>query len=69
MAKRDLPRTCPDMSSGRYTQSDSTDGRIIMVRRRLGVVDETGAHWRNLANAIEPSVCGGDAALCQITLK
>ena len=27
-----------------------------------------GAHWRQLANATEPSVCGGDAALCQITL-
>jgi len=26
------------------------------------------AHWRNLVNTIEPSVCGGDAALCQITL-
>ena len=27
-----------------------------------------GAHWRLLANTIEPSVCGGDAVLCQITL-
>jgi len=26
------------------------------------------AHWRHLANTTEPSVCGGDAALCQITL-
>jgi len=26
------------------------------------------AHWRHLANAIEPFVCGGDAVLCQITL-
>jgi len=26
------------------------------------------AGWRHLANAIEPSVCYGDAALCQITL-
>jgi len=26
------------------------------------------AHWRHLANKTEPSVCGGDAALCQITL-
>jgi len=26
------------------------------------------AHWRNLAYTSEPSVCGGDAALCQITL-
>jgi len=27
-----------------------------------------GAHWCHLANTTEPSVCGGDAALCQITL-
>ena len=27
-----------------------------------------GAHWRHLANAVEPSVCGGSAALCHITL-
>jgi len=27
-----------------------------------------GAHWHNLPNTIEPSVCGGDVALCQITL-
>jgi len=27
-----------------------------------------GAHWRHLANTTEPPVCGGDAALCQITL-
>jgi len=26
------------------------------------------AHWRNLANTTEPSVCGDDAALCQFTL-
>jgi len=28
-----------------------------------------GAHWRYLANTIKPSVCGSDAALCQITLS
>jgi len=27
-----------------------------------------GVHWRHLANTTERSVCGGDAALCQITL-
>ena len=27
-----------------------------------------GAHWRHLANTTEPSVCGGDAALCQIIM-
>jgi len=26
------------------------------------------AHWRHLANTIEPSVCSGDVILCQITL-
>ena len=27
-----------------------------------------GAHWCHLANTTEPSMCGGDATLCQITL-
>jgi len=27
-----------------------------------------GAHWCNLANRTEPSLCGGDAASCPITL-
>jgi len=26
------------------------------------------AHWHHLANTNQPSMCGGDAALCQITL-
>ena len=27
-----------------------------------------GTHWRHRANTTDPSMCGGDAALCQITL-
>jgi len=27
-----------------------------------------GAHCHHLANTTKPSMCGGDAALCQITL-
>jgi len=27
-----------------------------------------GAHWRHLKNTTKPSMFGGDAALCQITL-
>ena len=27
-----------------------------------------GSHWRHLKNTTEPFMCGGDAALCQITL-
>jgi len=48
-----------DVSDGRYTQSDSPVDRTGTVR---------GAHWQNLANTIEPSVFGGDAALRQIIL-
>ena len=29
---------------------------------------QLGAHWRHLANTIEPSMCDGDVALCQITV-
>jgi len=27
-----------------------------------------GAHWRLLVNTIEPTMCGGDAVVCQIIL-
>ena len=37
------------------------------VRCGLGVLDGD-AHWRHLSYTTEPSVCCGDAALCQITL-
>ena len=37
------------------------------VRRRT-IILVAGAHWRLLIDAIEPSMCGGDAALRQITL-
>jgi len=35
------------------------------VRQRT-IILVAGAHWPLLANAIETSVCGGDAAFCQI---
>jgi len=42
-------------------------GTLSPVGPRKHVLDR-GAHWRNLANRTESSVCGGDAASCQITL-
>jgi len=36
-AKRRRLRTCPDMSDGRYTQSDSAGGSTGKVRMRIGV--------------------------------
>ena len=29
----------------------------------------SGAHWRHVANTTKPSMCGGDAALCQNSLN
>jgi len=52
--------TCPDMSSGRYTQSDSVGGSTGTVQMPIGCTI-WGAHWRHLANTIEPSVCVSDA--------
>jgi len=46
-----------EMSYGMWTQ----------VGRRKHVLGGA-AHWRHLANTIEPSMFGGDAALCQIVL-
>jgi len=37
------------------------------VGARKRVLDGA-AHWRNLVNTTELSMCGGDVALCQITL-
>jgi len=39
---------------------DTGGPKKVCVRR--------GTHWRHLANTTEPSMCGGDAAACQITL-
>jgi len=49
------------------------NGRPTDCRMQIGLFTDTlhliwGARWHHLANTTEPSVCGGDAALCQITL-
>ena len=41
--------------------------RDVAVATIFGFV-YMGAHWRHLANTTEPSMCGGNAALCQITV-
>ena len=46
----------------RHTQSDSAGDRT-------GTDGDRGAYWHHLTNTIEPSVFGGDAALCQITFS
>ena len=47
---------------GRYTRNDSARDRTGTVWMPMGCI------LRNLANTIEQSVCGSDAAFCQIIL-
>jgi len=42
-------------------------GMWTQVGQRKHMLD-VGAHWHNLVNTIEPSMCGGNAAFSQITL-
>ena len=50
-------------------QSDSAEGSTGTARTpiRSTIVDGVLNHCLNLANRTEPSVCGSDTALCQIT--
>jgi len=44
-------------------------GMWSLVGARKYVLDVAGGtRWHYLVNIIEPSMCGGDAALCQTTL-
>jgi len=48
-----------------------TDRDAVWVWTRVSPrkhVLDVSAHWRNLANTIEPSMYGSDAALCLVTL-
>ena len=49
----------------------------VLIKMQFGMLSgvspgnhilDGSAHWRHLANTIEPSLCGDDAALYQITL-
>ena len=57
-------RACPSVEVLIATQQGAESVRWGCWLECIG----WGAHWRNLANTVEPSVCNGDAALCQITL-
>jgi len=64
-AMRGRPGTCQDMSI--YSKWLSRGQNRHGVHADWGVLDG-GTHWRHLANTTEPSVNGGDPALCRITL-
>jgi len=52
-----------------HVQRSIYSKRLSRGQNRYSADADGGAHWRNLANAVEPSVCGSDAALRQITLS
>jgi len=62
--KRSWPRTCPAIDIFEVTQQGAALARCGCPL----VYTRWGAHWLNLANTSEPSVCRGNAALCQTTL-
>ena len=55
---------CPDMSAVDILEATQRS------KPRTGTAQMPTVHiyWRHMANTIEPSVCGGDAVFCQISL-
>jgi len=57
-----------DLPFGLWTRVGRRKHKFNRIHQVAPLCPPTRAHWRNLANTIEPSVCGGHAALYQSTL-
>jgi len=57
-----------DLLLGLWTRVGTRKRKLNRICQVAPMCPLVRAHWRNLANTIEPSVCGGDVALCQMTL-
>jgi len=57
-----------DLPFGLWTRVGQRNRKFSCIRQVVPLCSHGRAHWRHLANAVEPSVCSGYAALCQITL-
>jgi len=51
-----------------WTRVGRRKHKFNRIRQVAPLCPPMWAHWRHLPNTTEPSVCGGDAVLCQITL-
>jgi len=58
-----------DLSFGLWTRVGRRKHKFNDIRHVALMCSHGRAHWRQLANMIEPSFCGGDAVLYQITLS
>jgi len=56
-----------DLPFGLWTRVCWRKHKFNCIRQVAPMCPPLWAHWRHLANTIEPSICGGDAVLCQIT--
>jgi len=57
-----------DLPFGLWTQVGRRKHKLNHIRHVAPICSHGRAHWRHVASTTEPSVCGGDAALRQITL-
>ena len=57
-----------DLPFGLWTQVGRRKHKFSLIRQMAPMCPHGRAHWRHLANTVEPSVCCGDVVLCQITL-
>jgi len=57
-----------DLPFGLWTRVDQRKHKFNHILQVAPVCPHGRAQWQHLANTIEPSICGGDLVLCQITL-
>jgi len=57
-----------DLPFGLWTPVGRRKHKFSRIRHVAPMCVHEKAHWRHLANTVEPFVCGGDAVLCQVTL-
>jgi len=57
-----------DLPFGLWTRAGQRKHKFDRIRHGCANVPRGRAHWRHLANTIEPSVCGGYAVSCQVTM-
>ena len=67
-AKSGRPSTCRTHQVVSILKAIQQGAALVWYRRRLGCT-RWGAHWCNLVNTTEPFVCGGEAALRQISMN
>ena len=74
-ARKDSAVSCAKMAElidlpfGLWTQVGERKHKCHCIFQVAPMCRHGRAHWHRPANMIDPSVCGNDAALCQITFS